>query len=110
MAKVLNFNNIKKQYMTVTLSDENNTTLMIGTPTKAILDEFINMQDSIAEHSVQADVMEELYEICARIMSRNKGGIEIAKEHIEETFDFEDIMIFIKAYTEFIKEVTNRKN
>lgn len=110
MAKTLNFNNIKKQYMTVTLADEKNTTLMISTPTKAILDEFVNMQDYIGGDNVQSDAMEDLYEICSKIMSRNKAGIEITKEQIEEMFDFEDIMIFIKAYTDFIKEVTNRKN
>lgn len=110
MAKTLNFNNIKKQYMTVTLADEKNTTLMISTPTKAILDEFVNMQEYIGGDNVQSDAMEDLYEICSKIMSRNKAGIEITKEQIEEMFDFEDIMIFIKAYTDFIKEVTNRKN
>ena len=30
----LNFNNIKKQYLTVTLRDENKTTIMICNPSK----------------------------------------------------------------------------
>jgi hypothetical protein len=110
MAKALNFNKIKKNYFTVTLPDENESTLMICTPTKAIMDEFISMKDSLSAENMGDDAIDQLYELCAKIMNRNKGGIKIAKKELEEMFDFEDIIIFIRSYTEFINELSNSKN
>lgn len=110
MSKTLDFNRLKKQYFTITLADENNTVLMIGTPTKAILDDFLNLKNTLTAENMGDDAITELYEICARIMSRNKTGVKITTAQIQELFDFEDILIFIRAYSEFISEVANSKN
>ena len=110
MAKSLDFNKIKKRYFTVTLADENNTTLMISTPTKEIMDEFIGMKDALDAQTIGDDAIDTLYELCAKIMSRNKGGIKILKDDLVKTFDFEDVILFIQAYTSFINELTNSKN
>lgn len=111
MAKPLNFNSVKKQYLPVTLADEKKTTLMIGTPTKAIMDDLILIQSSFgAVGDDNGEMTDDLYRACAKVMSRNKGGIKITKEYLETVFDFEDIMIFFKAYMSFISEVTSGKN
>ena len=110
MAKTLDFKALKKQYMTVKLADENNTTLMICTPTKAVLDSFLSMKDNLTEENLGDEALEELYEIVAKIMSHNKGGVKVSKEKIDKMFDFEDIIVFIRAYTDFINEVTSLKN
>ena len=110
MAKSLDFNKLKKQYMTVHLADENNTVLMISTPTKAVLDSFLSLKDTLTAETMGDDAIDELYEICANVMSRNKTGIKITKSQIEEIFDFEDIIVFIRAYSDFIAEVSNAKN
>ncbi len=113
MAKTLNFNNVKKRYLTVTLADEAKTTLMIGTPTKAIMDDLILLQSSletIQEDETNAEATDDLYLACAKVMSRNKGGMKISKEFLENLFDFEDIMIFFSAYMDFIGEITDAKN
>lgn len=109
MAKPLNFNKVKKEYLPVTLPDENETVLLIGTPTKAVFDEFTDLKDKL-DSSMGDDALDEIYSICARIMSYNKGGIKITKEHISECMDFQDVIIFIHAYTDFITEVSNQKN
>lgn len=108
MAKSLNFNNVKKQFLTITLADEKNTTLMIGTPTKAIMDDLTLLQNSMSDANDEAT--DDLYNACARVMSRNKAGVKITKEFLAEIFDFEDIMIFFNAYMEFIDEVIASKN
>lgn len=115
MAKSLNFHNVKKSYLTVTLADEANTTLMIGTPTKAIMDDLIDLQDALEEISEDGsaesiDATNELYRACAKVMSRNKGGIVITPDYLAEIFDFEDVMIFFNAYMDFVTEVTGSKN
>lgn len=110
MAKSLDFNNMKKKYLTVTLADEAKTVLMIGTPTKAVLDSLLSMKDALAGNELTDDAIDDLYDICARIMSRNKTGRVIDKETVQEIFDFEDIIVFIRAYTDFISEVSGTKN
>lgn len=109
MSKTLDFNKLKKKFMTVTLADENNTVLMINTPTKAIMDGFLAMRDSLSE-DMENDALDELYDIVARIMSHNRNGKKFTKEEVQELFDYEDIIIFIRAYTEFINEVIDAKN
>lgn len=110
MSKTLNFNNLKKKYLTVTLADEKETTLMVITPTKALLDSFLAMKDAITENDRGDEALDELYGICAKLLSRNKTGTHISKEMLEDIFDFEDIIIFVTAYTNFIHEVTSAKN
>lgn len=110
MARSLNFNNVKKRYFTVTLPNENKTTLLICTPTKEIMDELVSMNDSLTSSAVQTDVTDELYEICTKIMNHNKGDVKVAKKDIEKLLDFEDIILFIESYTEFINEIVNSKN
>lgn len=110
MSKPLNFNNLKKKFLTVTLADEENTTLMLTTPTKAVLDSFIALKDTITGDELEDETLDELYSICAKILSRNKAGKVITKEKVEEMFDFEDVLTLIRSYTEFISEVTSGKN
>ena len=110
MSKALNFNNLKKRYLTVTLPDEKETTLLVTTPTKAVLDQLIAMKDSLGDDDMNEDALEDLYDICAKILSRNKAGHIIRKEELENMFDFEDIIILVREYTNFINEVTSSKN
>ena len=112
MAKMLNFNNVKKQYLNVTLADENNTVLMIGTPTKAVMTDLVLLQSGLESLSDgdNDEALDDLYSVCARVMSRNKAGKKITKEYLEEIFDFEDIIIFFHAYVNFVSELSNAKN
>ena len=110
MAKTLDFKALKKQYLTVKLAVEKNTVLMITTPTKSVLDGFLSMRDSMEDGALGDEAINELYNIVAKIMSHNKNGVKISKEKIEEIMDYEDIIIFIRAYTDFIAEVTGSKN
>lgn len=113
MAKALNFNNIKKNFWTVTLNDEKKTTLFIGMPTKGVMDNLLIIKehlDSVTEDEVDTETMDILYEAVAKVMSRNKANIQITGEFIGEIWDFEDIMIFFHSYMGFIEETVNQKN
>lgn len=114
MANILNFNTAKKQYLTVTLPDEKNTTIMVCMPTKSLFEEL----DSIKQGFVSADntaesldqALGDLYDLVARIMSRNKGGVKITKEDLENCLDFEDIILFFQSYLTFVNSVKASKN
>ena len=100
MANTLNFNTIKKHYLTVTLADEKKTVLMISTPTKAIMTDIMILQaglEELGEDESNIGITDDMYRACAKIMSHNKGGVKITAEYLEEHFDFEDIMIFFSA-------------
>lgn len=113
MAHTLNYNTIEKQYLTVTLADENNTVLMVGTPTKAVMKDLLLLEasvDAIEEDETNLEALDDLYTACARVMSRNKLGRKITKEYLEELFDIEDIMLFFRAYIDFVTTLSNAKN
>jgi hypothetical protein len=110
MSKSIDFTKLKKKYLTVTLADDENTVLQITTPTKDILDDFLSLKDTVTGEDVGEEAIDALYEICAKIMSRNRAGKVISTKFVQETLDFEDLIIFITGYSEFISEVANSKN
>ena len=112
MGKTLNYNNLKKRYLTITFADEKSTTILVGLPTKAILTELMELNVDVNAMNDDGDfsAFENLYEICAKTMSRNKGGVKITKEYLESVFDFEDILIFLREYMSFVAEIASSKN
>lgn len=111
MAKMLDFTKVKKEYWTVKLDDEKKTVLMIGTPTKAILNEFLAINEAVDENGgADGELIEDIYRVCANIMSFNKGGIRITPEYLENFFTVSDVMLFFNGYSEFMSSMTNAKN
>lgn len=111
MAKSLNFNNVTKHYFTIVLADGKDTTLMIGTPTKAILRELTNLETDLdVENESDLETLDNLYHVCAKVMNRNRSGIEITADYLSEIFDFEDVLIFLREYMNFVTGVLNQKN
>lgn len=110
MVKSLNFNNLKKQYLTVTLPDEKKTVLMIGTPTKKLMSELVTLQGTLDDMQEDGEKLGVLYETCSKIMSRNKTNTPVKKEYLEELLDFEDVMVFFTSYMKFVEEINQRKN
>lgn len=111
MSYNLNFNTIKKQFMTVTLPDEKQTVLMIGTPTKSLLAELSTLEDQLKNVANGDDVsIESLYDACAKIMSRNKAGTKITRQKLEKCLDIEDITVFFYSYIDFVTTIGNQKN
>lgn len=114
MAKPLNFNTFKKQYLPVTLPDDKNTCLMVGTPTKAILGALMTLQSGLESlddsDNFTDDVINDFYDATAQILSRNKAGIKITSDYLSKILDFEDIVVLFQTYIDFVSEVTNSKN
>ena len=112
MAKALNLNTVKKEYLPVTFPDDKKTTIFVGTPTKAVMTNLMVMQAGIEDIDEDAtpEMIDDLFEACAQIMSRNKTGAKITREFLESVFDFEDIVLFFMAYREFLSEVLGSKN
>ena len=99
----LNFNNITKKYLKITLNNENKTVINVSNPSKKLLKELIDVDKAIKNKDIKKqEQIGMLYELCAKIMSRNKESLNINKDLLEDILDVEDIMTFFKTYLEFI--------
>lgn len=92
----LNLAKLKKMTMKVTLAD--GSIINVKSPTKGIYEEFKKATD------------EDLYEICAKVLSNNEENITFTVEKIEEMFDYRDALYVFKGYLKFLDEITNAKN
>ena len=104
----LNFNNSKKQFLTVTLPDEDQTKLLVKMPRKGLLDKVLALQKNAEE--MNEDNISQIYEVTAEILNRNVGNKKIDAEKLGKLLDFEDLFILFNAYVEFIAGVANQKN
>lgn len=110
MAQVLDFNKVKKSYLTITLNDEAKTKLLVMTPTKKLLTELSTMLPDDMDEVPDEEDLNSLYALTARLMSRNKAGIHVTGDQLAEILDFEDLIIFFNAYTEFVSAAASEKN
>lgn len=109
MAKMLDFTKAKKPTMSIKLPDE--STIQVYTPSKAMLEELVGIKDQLDE-AIRDDreSLDELYNIAAKMMSNNKLGRKFTAEKVAEMLDVSDIVLFFRAYTEFIAELSKEKN
>lgn len=106
----LNFNNINKKKFTVTLNDENKTTLILLNPTKRIMDNLMELHKTSETSSDETGQINDIYYVCAEILSRNLNKIKISKEIVEDIFDVEDINILLDEYFKFVNNQIAEKN
>lgn len=106
----LDFNKNKKKTITIILPDEKKTRLQVLTPTKALLSELSTRLPESKTTIPTDEDLDALYEFCARLMSRNKTATVITGEQLALCLDFEDLIQFLEAYTDFIVELSSSKN
>ena len=109
MNTTFDFNALKKKHMRVILPDAKKTTLLVTTPNKSTFDSFVNIKNTL-DADMGDEAINELYDILTKILNQNINKLEFSIHDVAEMFDFEDIIAFIKAYTQFISEVTGSKN
>lgn len=107
----LDFRKTKKNYLKVTLNDASETNLSIMQPTKELFEKMLAMSDEVGRMTgADLDALDEVYEVCAELMSRNKEGLIVGKSNLEATLDFEDIVTFLQAYSTFVAGIVHGKN
>lgn len=107
----LDFRKQKKNCLRITLNDANETRLSVMQPTKKLFQKMVAMSEEVAGmDGTEHDALDEVYAVCAELMSRNKEGIVVGKNNLEETLDFEDIVTFLRAYNAFVAGIVHGKN
>lgn len=102
MVNGFNFNKVQRRYFNVTL--KNGKTYLVAMPEKATFETLVALESAAVE-----DVIDDLYECVAKIISNNKQGYRVKMDDIKE-YNFDEIMQFIGAYTDFIQGLKNEKN
>lgn len=107
----LDFRKHKKNCLKITLNDEKETKLSILQPTKQLFQKMVAMSHEVGNISgSDLDALDEVYGVCAELMSRNKEGIVVGKNNLEAILDFEDIVVFLNAYSSFVAGIVHGKN
>ncbi len=106
---MLDFTKSVKQHFPVNMIDHQ--MIRVRMPTKRAftalielqrkLDQLITMNTSIAAQ------LDEVYDLCATVLSNNLDQKEIGSEYLSDLLDLEDLKIFAKAYTGFVNSVLN---
>lgn len=117
MSRQLDFSAMKakKQLLTITFIDGEK--ILVKTPTKKImdsllaLDEDFKIVDEHGEDSVNSkEALDEIYSICASVMSNNIGQKKIEVDYLSDVLDLEDLIIFFESYTAFVNDLKSIKN
>jgi len=92
--------NISRPTLEVRISED--TELEIYPASKRLVDRLVNAEETLKTN-------DDLYEICAELMSHNKGNIQISKNDIEH-LDIYAIRTFLDEYGAFLREVKKDPN
>lgn len=109
MAKMLDFSKAKKPTLPIKFDD--GSMIHIYTPSKVEFDEMTEAQEYF-DNALEGDreSLHRIYDITARLMSNNKTGREITVDELAGYLDVSDIVVFFRAYAQFIAEIIAEKN
>ncbi|MBD5536896.1 MAG: hypothetical protein HDQ99_14835 [Lachnospiraceae bacterium] len=117
----VNFQKAKRNYMVLTFDDEREKdgkaetyekTILVGMPKKRIFSALMDMQDVMEKkneaqtekekNKANREIIDELYELVAKILSNNMAGEEITTEWVEEQLTTEELQTFFVQYVKFV--------
>ncbi len=106
---MLDFTKSVKQHFPVNMID--NQTIRVRMPTKRVFAALIELQDKLTKlvtlNSNISAQLDEIYGLCATILSNNLDQKEISSDYLSDLLDLEDLRIFYKAYADFVNSVLN---
>lgn len=123
----VNFQKVKRNYMTLTFDDEREEDgqikecekiIHVGMPKKRVFTALMDMQDIInrkkeagtekEKNDVDREIIDELYDLTAEILSNNMKGERFTADWVDEYLTIEEIKEFLTQYTKFANgEATN---
>lgn len=87
-------------------------TLLVGMPRKRVFSALMDMQDLMTKkneaqteaerNEADREIIDELYELVAKILSDNLKGERITTEWVEDNMTTEDIKEFFAQYVKFV--------
>lgn len=116
----VNFQKAKRNYMVLTFDDEREENgkivefekvIHVGMPKKRVFHALIDMQEIVEKkgeaqtaaekNEADREVIDELYELTAQVLSNNLKGEKITVDWVDDQFSIEEIKEFLSQYTKF---------
>lgn len=117
----VNFQKAKRNYMVLTFDDEREVdgkieeyerTIMVGMPKKRVFTALMDMQEIMdkrddaqtkeEKNEANREIIDELYDLTAKILSNNLKGEIITTEWVEDQFSTDEIKEFFTQYVKFV--------
>ncbi len=114
MVKKLDFNALEQPVLEITLRDPEKTVVRIVTPTEELIERFTaaaaDIQSITSENN--GETIRALYGLVAELINNNLDELKFTAESLRTQYNMKlyDMVIFVKVYLEFIKEIENAKN
>lgn len=125
----VNFQKAKRNYMVLTFDDERTVdgkteayerVIRVGMPKKRVFTALLDMQEimdkkgealTAAEKSkANRELIDELYELTAKVLSNNITNEKITAEWVEDQFSVMEIKTFLEQYVKFINGEASNPN
>lgn len=112
--KTLNFNQLQRPTLELTMMDEAQTIIKVSTPSMALLEE---LEQALPEFEAVAksgnkEAILAIYDLAARLINCNHSFVTVTAEELRTKYrmglDF--MQIFFSAYMDFINEIYKEKN
>lgn len=119
MGNQINFQKAKRNFILLTFDDEREDgtpyelNLKVGMPKKRVYDALMDMRDISDEkdeaqtkkekNAIDRRIIDEMYNLVAKILSNNLDGKKITKEWTEEQFSTDELKEFLTTYIKFVK-------
>jgi hypothetical protein len=114
MARELNFNSLERPHLKLTMRDAAHTVLRVTTPTEELVEKLTACAKELHEvlEKKDADATRAAWDLLADLLSYNMEGIKVTAGDLRGKYGLflEDAIVLMKAYLDFITELTNAKN
>ena len=105
--ETFDFNKIQKSTFPVILKDKKKTKLTLLNQTKEIASAIVTLNEP---KNTGEEAFACWHQTVALILSRNQEGVTVEASEVEELYDLEEMMIFVRKYDEFCAEILLGKN
>lgn len=107
MAQGFDFNKIKRSFFTVQLKDGRK--LLVKMPMKKTFEK-MNTINGMDDEITPNEAMDELGSICAEILSNNMKGDTVTTEYMVDSYDTEEMTMFVEGYMDLVSGVKSDPN
>ena len=114
MVKKLDFNALEQPVLEITLRDKEQTTVRITAPKEELVERFMAAAEEIKSIASgnSGEQLKALYGLIAELMNCNLDEITFTADSLRTQYGLKlyDMVIFVKTYLSFIKELEEAKN
>lgn len=112
--KTLNFNQLQRPTLELTMMDEAQTVIRVSTPSVGLLEELQAMlpEFEAVARSGNREAIQAIYDMAARLMNCNCSFITVTGEELRTKYamGLDSMQIFFSAYMDFVNGIYNAKN